>query len=92
MPLSFISTRVTAKLPATAVSRYDDLASVPALGRRFFLCCFTPFHLRFRHLLPVFQDDKARGGIRRNGSKDSSQVSRRAVFVPEGETGLFRGP
>lgn len=42
-----------------------------------------------RHLLPVFQDNKARDGIRRNGSKDSSQVSRRTVFVPEGETGRF---
>lgn len=47
---------------------------------------FTPFHLRFRYLLPAFQDSKAQGGIRRNGSKDLSQVSRGAVFVPEGET------
>lgn len=84
--------KVMAKPPATAVSKYDNLASVPALGRRLFLYCFTHFHLRFRHLLPVFQDNKARGGIRKNGSKDSSQVSRRTVFVPEGETGPFRGP
>ena len=61
------------------------------LGRRLFLCRFTPFHLRFRYLLPAFQDGKVRGGIRRNGSKDLSQVSRRAVFVPEDETGPFRG-
>ena len=72
------------------VSKYDDLASVPALGRRLFLWSFTPFHLRFRHLLPVFQDDKARGGIRRNGSKDSSQVSRRAVFS-RGPNGAVSG-
>ena len=39
------------------------------------------FHLRFRHLLPVFQDGKVRGGIRRNGSKNLSQVSRRAIIV-----------
>ena len=74
------------------VSKYDNRASVPALGRRLFLCRFTPFHLRFRHLLPVFQDGKARGGIRGNGSKDLLQVSGRAVFVPEGETGPLRGP
>ena len=80
-----------AKPPATAVGKYNDLASVPALGRRLFLRLFTPFHLRFRHLLPVFQDDKALGGIRGNGSKGLSQVSGRAVFVPEGETGPFRG-
>ena len=78
-----------AKPPATAVSKYNDLASVPVLGRRLFLCRFTPFHLRFRHLLPVFQDGKALGGIRRNGSKDLSQVSRRAIFVPENEKGSF---
>ena len=78
-----------AKPPATAVSKYDDLASVPALGRGLFLCRFTPFHLRFRHLLPVFQDGKVRGGIRRNGSKDLSQVSGRAIFVPENEKGSF---
>ena len=81
-----------AKPPATAVSKYDNLASAPMLERRLFLCLFTPFHLRFRHLLPVFQDGKALGGIRRNGSKDSSQMSRRAVFVPEDETRPFRGP
>lgn len=40
---------------------------------------------------PVFQDNKARGGIRKNGSKDLFQVSRRSVFVPENETGSFRG-
>ena len=74
------------------VSKYDNRASVPALGRRLFLWSFTPFHLLFRYLLPVFQDGKALGGIRGNGSKDLSQVSRRAVFVPEGETGPFRGP
>ena len=77
-----------AKPPATAVSKYDNRASVPVPGRRLFLCRFTPFHLRFRHLLPVFQDSKARGGIRRNGSKDLSQVSGRSVFVLEGETGI----
>ena len=66
------------KPPASAVSKYDNLASVPVLGRRLFLCRFTPFHLRFRHLLPAFQDGKARGGIRRNGSKNLSQVSRRS--------------
>ena len=55
------------------------------LGRRLFLCRFTPFYLRFCNLLPVFEDGKARGGIRRNGSKGLSQVSRRAIFVPEGE-------
>lgn len=60
------------KSPATAVSKYDNRASVPALGRRLFLCRFTPFHLRFRHLLPVFQDGKVRGGIRGNGRKDLS--------------------
>ena len=81
-----------AKPPATAVSKYGNLASVPALGRRLFLCRFTPFHLRFRDLLPVFRDSKARGGIRRNGSNDLSQVSGRAVFVPEGEAGPLRGP
>ena len=81
-----------AKPPATAVSKNDFLASVPSSERRLFLWLFTPFHLRFRHLLPVFQDGKALGGIQRNGSKDSSQVSRRAVIVLEGETGPFRGP
>ena len=60
--------------------------------RRLFLRLFTPFHLRFRYLLPVFQDSKALGGIRRNGSKDLSQVSERAVFVTEDETVPFRGP
>ncbi len=29
---------------------------------------FSPFHLRFQHLSPVFQDGKALGCIRRNGS------------------------
>lgn len=53
---------------------------------------FYSLHLRFRNLLPAFQDGKAVGGIRRNGSKDLSQVSRRAVLVPEGETEPFRGP
>ena len=62
------------------------------LGRRLFLYLFTPFHLQFRYLLPAFQNGEALGGIWRNGSKDLSQVSRRAVFVPEGETGPFRGP
>ena len=61
-----------AKPPATLASKLDTLASVSVLGRRLFLCLFTPFHLRFRYLLPVFQDDKALGGIRRNGSKDLS--------------------
>ena len=72
------------------MSKNDFLASVPALGRRLFLWLFTPFHLRFRHLLPVFQDGKVRDGIRRNGSNDLSQVSGRAVFVPGGEAGPFR--
>ena len=81
-----------AKPPAMLVSKSDYRASVPVLGRGLFLRLFTPFHLRFRYLLPVFQDGKALGGIRRNGSKDSSQVSRRAVFVPEGETGPIRAP
>ena len=81
-----------AKPPATAVSKNDFLASVPSLERRLFLCRFTPFHLRFRDLLPVFRDSKARGGIQGNGSKDLSQVSRRAVFVPEGQTVPFRAP
>ena len=81
-----------AKPPATAVSKNDFLASVPSLERRLFLCRFTPFHLRFSDLLPVFRDNKARGGIRRNGSKDLSRVSGRAVFVPEGQTGPFQGP
>ena len=67
-----------AKPPAAAVSKNDFLASVPSLERRLFLCRFTPFHLRFRDLLPVFQDGKALGGIRRNGSKDLFQVSRQA--------------
>lgn len=53
---------------------------------------FLSYKPRFRHLLPVFEDSKARGGIRGNGGKDSSRVSRRAVFAPEGETGPFRGP
>ena len=83
--------RLTAKPSATAVSKYDNLSSVPALGRRLFLCRFTLFHLRFRDLLPVFRDSKVRGGIRRNGSNDLSQVSRRAVFVPEGEKRPFQG-
>ena len=74
------------------VSKYDNLDSVPASERRLFLWLFTPFRLRFRDLLPVFQDGKALGGIQRNGSKDLSQVSRRAVFVPECERGPFRGP
>lgn len=78
-----------AKPPATAVSKYDNRASVPVLGQRLFLCRFTLFHLRFRHLLPVFQDGKALGGIRRNGSKDSSQVSRRAVLSPRAKRGRF---
>ena len=73
------------KPPATEMSKYGNLASVPALGRRLFLCRFTPFHLRFRDLLPVFQDGKVRGGIRRNGSKDLSRMSRRAIFVPEAD-------
>lgn len=72
------------------VSKYDDLASVPALERRLFLWSFTSFHLRFRHLLPVFQDGKVRGGIRKNGSKDLSQVSRRAVFS-RGPNGAVSG-
>ena len=59
-----------AKPPATAVGEYDNLASVPVMERRLFLYRFTPFHLRFRYLLPVFRDGKERGGIRRNGSKD----------------------
>ena len=80
-----------AKPPVTLASKLDNLASFSVLGRRLFLCLFTPFHLRFRHLLPVFQDSRARGGIRRNGSKDLSQVSRRTVFVPESETARF-GP
>ena len=85
--------RRRAKPPATAVSKNDFLASVPSLERRLFLCRFTSFHLRFRDLLPVFRDSKVRGGIRGgNGSKDLSQVSRRSVFVPECETGPFRGP
>ena len=74
------------------VSKYDNLDSVPASERRLFLWSFILFHLRFRHLLPVFQDGKERGGIRGKGSKDLSQVSRRAVFVPECERGPFRGP
>ena len=74
------------------VSKYDNLASVPTLGRRLFLWSFILFHLRFRHLLPVFQGGKERGGIRGKGSKDLFQVSRRAVFVSEGEMGPFRGP
>lgn len=53
------------------MSKLNYRASVPMLEWRLFLCLFIPFHLRFRHLLPVFQDDKAWGGIRRNGSKDS---------------------
>ena len=81
-----------AKPPATAVSKNDFLASVPALGRRLFLWSFTPFHLLFRYLLPVFQDGKALGGIRRNGSKDLSQVSRRAIFVPGPRNGDVSGP
>lgn len=81
-----------AKPPATAVSKYEKRASVPSSERRLFLWLFTPFRLRFRDLLPVFQDGKALGGIQRNGSKDLSQVSRRAVFVPECERGPFRGP
>ena len=68
------------------MSEFDYRASVPALGRRLFLCRFTPFHLRFCHLLPIFEDGEEQGGIRGNGSKDSSQVSGRAVFVPDGET------
>ena len=48
------------------------------LGRRLFLYLFTPFHLRFRYLLPVFRDSKAQGGIRGNGSKDLFKVSRQA--------------
>ena len=55
------------------------------LERRLFLRRFTPFHLRFRHLLPVFQNNEARGGIRRNRSGDLSQVSRRAVLSPRAE-------
>ena len=60
------------------------------LERRLFLRRFTPFHLRFRHLLTVFQDDKSQGGVRRNGSKDLSRVSRRSAFVPEGKAGISR--
>lgn len=73
-----------AKPPATAVSKCGNRASVLALGRRLFLCRFTHFHLRFRYLLPAFQDDKAQGDIQGNGSKNLLQVSGRAVFVPEG--------
>ena len=78
-----------AKPPAMAVNKYDNLASVPALGRRLFHCRFTLFHLRFRDLLPVFQDSKARGGIRRIGSKDLSQVSKRAVLSPKAKRDRF---
>ena len=85
MPLSFVSYESHDKAASDDVSKSDFLASVPSLERRLFLCRFTPFHLRFRHLLPVFQGSKALGGIRRNGSKDLSQVSGRAIFVPEDE-------
>lgn len=84
--------RLTAKPSATMVSKCENLVSVPMLERRLFLWSFTPFHLRFRYLLPVFQDGKALDGIRRNGSKDLSQVSRRAIFVPGGRNGDVSGP
>ena len=79
-----------AKPPATLASKFDYLASVPVLGRGLFLCRFTPFHLRFRYKLSVFQDGKVPGGIRGNEGKALSRVSRRAIFVPEGERGRFR--
>ena len=44
--------------------------------------------MRFRYLLPCFRDNKAQGGVRRNGSKDLSRVSRHSVFVPEGKAGI----
>lgn len=74
------------------MSKFDNLASVPALGRGLFLRLFTPFTCDFAIYPPVFQDGKVRGGIRGNESKDSFQVSRRAVFVPEDETRSIRGP
>ena len=92
MPLSFVSYESHGKAASDGGEKYGNRASAPAMERRLFLYLFTPFHLRFRYLLPVLQDNKVRGGIRRNGSKDLSQVNGRAVFVPEGETRPFRAP
>lgn len=67
----------------------------PLFPRRnggFFFGYLLPFTCDFAIYSPVSQDGKALGGIRRNGSKDLSLVSRRAVFVPECERGPFRGP
>ena len=89
MLLSFVSHESHGKATSTLVSKLDYRASVPMLERRFFLRRFTPFHLQFRHLLPVFQNNEARGGIRRNRSEDLSQVSRRAVLSPRAERGSW---
>ena len=56
----------------------------------FFFVVLLPFTCDFAIYSPVFQDGKARCGIRRNGSKDSSQVSRRAVFS-RGPNGAVSG-
>ena len=92
MPLSFVSYEGHGKATSDGGEQNGFLASIPALGRRLFLCRFTPIHLRFRHLLFVFQDSRARGGIRENRGKNLSRVGGRAIFVPEGETGPFLGP
>ena len=64
----------------------------PCWDGGFFFAVLLPFTCDFAICSSVFQDSKALGGIRRIGSKDLFQVSGRAVFVPEGETGPFRDP
>mgnify|MGYP007124262899 CR=1 FL=1 len=59
--LSFVSHESHGKATSTLVSKLDYRASVPMLERRLFLCRFTLFHLRFSYLLPVFQNNEARG-------------------------------
>ena len=64
----------------------------PCWDGGFFFAVLLPFTCDFAIYSPVFQDGKTLGGIRGIGSKDLSQVSGRAIFVPEGETSPFRGP
>ena len=74
------------------MSKPDNQAFVPALGRGLSRCRFAPFRLRFQSLSHAFQDGKAQGGIRRWGSEGSSRASRRAVFCPRGRSGAVPGP
>ena len=55
MPLSFVSYEGHGKATSDGGEQNGFLASIPALGRRLFLCRFTPIHLRFRHLLLAYR-------------------------------------